>query len=212
MRLSRLAGCALAAAALIALAQAAQAQLMIIGNDQKPNIVNGNATIQAPGKDTLSIVDMSKPANLKILATIPLDNTIIGPPVNLAITPSRDLALVADTMKAVPKDNGFAMAPDNRLFVVDLKANPPAVVSNADLGQRPGGSGDLAGRQNGAGHQPRRRHDLGALDRRQGGQGGRHGNDRRRRRSRLCRRHRARRQARARGQIRFQQGRGADDR
>jgi DNA-binding beta-propeller fold protein YncE len=139
MRLSKLAGCAIAAAALIALAQAAQAQLMIIGNDQKPNIVNGNATIQAPGKDTLSIVDMSKPANLKILATIPLDNTIIGPPVNLAITPSRDLALVADTMKAVPKDNGFAMAPDNRLFVVDLKANPPAVVSTPTLGSAPAG-------------------------------------------------------------------------
>jgi DNA-binding beta-propeller fold protein YncE len=139
MRLSRLAGCAIAAAAPIVLAQAAQAQLMIIGNDQKPHIVDGNATIQAPGKDTLSIVDMSKPANLKIVATIPLDNTIIGPPVNLAITPSRDLALVADTMKGVPKDNGFAVAPDNRLFVIDLTANPPAVISTLTLGSAPAG-------------------------------------------------------------------------
>jgi DNA-binding beta-propeller fold protein YncE len=117
----------------------AWAQLMIIGNDQKPNIVDGKATMQAPGKDTLSIVDMSKPANLKILATIPLDNTIIGPPVNLAITPSRDLALVADTMKGVPKDSGFAVAPDNRLFVVDLTASPPAVISTLTLGSAPAG-------------------------------------------------------------------------
>jgi len=139
MRLSKLAGCAIAAAALITYAQAARAQLMIIGNDQKPSIVNGNATMQAPGKDTLSIVDIAKPANPKIVATIPLDNTIVGPPVNLAITPSRDLALVADTMKGVPKDNGFAIAPDNRLFVIDLKANPPVVASTLTLGTAPAG-------------------------------------------------------------------------
>ena len=139
MRLSKLAGSAIAAAALIAYAQAARAQLMIIGNDQKPNIVNGSVTMQAPGKDTLSIVDIAKPANPKIVATIPLDNTIVGPPVNLAITPSRDLALVADTMKGVPKDNGFAIAPDNRLFVIDLKANPPVVASTLTLGTAPAG-------------------------------------------------------------------------
>jgi DNA-binding beta-propeller fold protein YncE len=139
MRLSTLAGCALAAAALMVFAQAAQAQLMIVGNDQKPNIVDGKTTMQAPGKDTLSIVDMSKPADIKIVATIPLDNTIVGPPVNLAVTPSRDLALVADTMKGVPKDNGFAIAPDNRLFVIDLKANPPAVTTTLTLGNAPAG-------------------------------------------------------------------------
>jgi DNA-binding beta-propeller fold protein YncE len=139
MCLSRLAGCVIAAAALILFAEVAQAQLMIVGNDQKPNIVDGKATMGAPGKDTLSVVDMSKPANLKIVATIPLDNTIIGPPVNLAITPSRDLALVADTMKGVPKDNGFAVAPDNRLFVIDLKASPPAVISTLTLGNAPAG-------------------------------------------------------------------------
>jgi DNA-binding beta-propeller fold protein YncE len=96
-------------------------------------------TILAPGHDTLSIVDMSKPESLKIVATIPLDNTIIGPPTNLAITPSRDLALVANTMKAEAKDNGFAMVPDNRLFVVDLKATPPAVIGTLTLGSAPAG-------------------------------------------------------------------------
>jgi DNA-binding beta-propeller fold protein YncE len=117
----------------------AQAQLMIIGNDQKPNIADGKVVMQAPGHDTLSIVDISKPANIRIAATIPLDNTIVGPPVNLAITPSRDLALVADTMKGEAKDNGFAVVPDNRLFVVDLKANPPAVINTLTLGTAPAG-------------------------------------------------------------------------
>jgi YVTN family beta-propeller protein len=127
------------AAAIIAFGGAARAQLMIVGNDQKPKIEDGKVTIQPPGHDTLSIIDMSKPASLRIVATIPLDNTIIGPPTNLAITPNRDLALVADTMKAEAKDNSFAMVPDNRLFVVDLKASPPAVVATLTLGNAPAG-------------------------------------------------------------------------
>jgi DNA-binding beta-propeller fold protein YncE len=135
----RLARCLLAAAAPMLVAIAAQAQLMIVGNDEKPSFSDGKVVMQAPGHDTLSIIDMSKPASLRIVATIPLDNTIVGPPVNLAITPSRDLALVADTMKGEAKDGGFAVAPDNRLFVIDLTANLPAVISTLTLGKSPTG-------------------------------------------------------------------------
>ena len=55
MRLSRLAGCAVAAAAWIAtLGSIAKAQqLMIVGNDQKPHFADGKVTIGEPGKDTL---------------------------------------------------------------------------------------------------------------------------------------------------------------
>jgi DNA-binding beta-propeller fold protein YncE len=133
-------GCAIAAAvALFAQEGVARAQLIIVGNDEKPKIEDGKTTIQPPGHDTLSIIDMAHPGSLKIVATMPLDNTIIGPPTNLAITPSRDIALVADTMKAEPKDNGFAMAPDNRLFVVDLKSDPPSIVATLTLGSAPAG-------------------------------------------------------------------------
>src|SRR5580698_9649526 len=100
MRLLRLAGCVFAAAAVAASGGMAHAQqLMIVGNDQKPQFDNGKVTMGEPGKDTLSVVDIAKPAAPRIVATIPLDNTIVGPPTNLAITPARDLALVADTMK-----------------------------------------------------------------------------------------------------------------
>jgi DNA-binding beta-propeller fold protein YncE len=134
-------GCtiALLTAALACGSGTARAQLMIVGNDQKPSFADGKVTIQAPGHDSLSIIDTSQPASPKVLATIPLDNTIIGPPVNLAITPSRDLALVADTMKGVPKDAGFAVASDDRLFVVDLTAKPPAVIATLQLGKEPAG-------------------------------------------------------------------------
>jgi DNA-binding beta-propeller fold protein YncE len=140
MRLLRLAGCVFAAAAVAASGGMAHAQqLMIVGNDQKPQFDNGKVTMGEPGKDTLSVVDIAKPAAPRIVATIPLDNTIVGPPTNLAITPARDLALVADTMKGVPKDNAFAIAPDNRLFVIDLTANPPVLASTLTLGNAPTG-------------------------------------------------------------------------
>jgi DNA-binding beta-propeller fold protein YncE len=124
---------------LIATPIPASAQLMIIGNDQKVKITDGKGVIGEPGHDTLSIIDMSRPAQLRLVATIPLDNTIVGPPTNLAITPSRDLALVADTVKGQPKDNGFVTVPDNRLFVIDLTASPPAVTQTLTLGNAPSG-------------------------------------------------------------------------
>jgi YVTN family beta-propeller protein len=135
-------GCRVAAVSVVALALAsggATAQIMIIGNDQKPKLADGKTVIQPPGHDTLSIIDMSKPAALRIIATIPLDNTIAGPPTNLAVTPSRDIALVACSQKAEAKDNGFVTVPDDRLFVVDLKANPPAVAATVTLGKSPSG-------------------------------------------------------------------------
>ena len=135
-------GCRGAAAAVVVLAlatSAAQAQLMIIGNDEKPKFTDGKVVVAAPGKDTLSIIDMSKPAALRMVATIPLDNTIAGPPTNLAVAPSLDIAIVACSMKGEPKDNGFATVPDNRLFVIDLKANPPAVAATVTLGKSPSG-------------------------------------------------------------------------
>ncbi|HWB47587.1 MAG TPA: beta-propeller fold lactonase family protein [Stellaceae bacterium] len=140
MYLSRLTGIALAAATVIVgLGTTASAQLMIIGNDQKPKFDNGATTMQPPGKDTLSVVDIAKPAEPRIVATIAMDNTIAGPPTNLAITPNRDLALVANSLKAVEKDGKWRTEPDDRLFVVDLKANPPAVVATVNLGKQPSG-------------------------------------------------------------------------
>src|ERR1700681_3269814 len=82
---------------------------------------------------------MSKPADLRIAATIPLDNTIVGPPTNLAITPKGDLALVANSVNGVEKDGKWETASDNRMFVVDLKASPPAVIATLNLGKKPSG-------------------------------------------------------------------------
>jgi DNA-binding beta-propeller fold protein YncE len=140
MRRLRLATCLLAAAMLLAGgATPATAQLMIVGNDQKVKFDDGKVTMQPPGQDSLSIIDISKPATLRIVATIPLDNTVIGPPTNLAITPKGDLALVANSVNGVEKDGKWETVSDDRLFVIDLKANPPAVIATLHLGKKPSG-------------------------------------------------------------------------
>lgn len=140
MRSLMLAACATAAGlSLATMASTAQAQLMIIGNDQKVKIENGQGIGQPAGHDTVSVVDISRPATPRIVATIPLDNTIVGPPTNLAITPKGDLALVANSVNGVEKDGKRSTVSDDRLFVIDLKATPPTVIDTLHLGKRPSG-------------------------------------------------------------------------
>jgi YVTN family beta-propeller protein len=119
---------------------AAMAQTMIVGNDEK-TVWNAELkqTFGPPGHDTLSILDISNPAAPRITATIPLINTIVGPPTNLAVTPSGDLALVANSLK--PLVNGWArsLVPDDKVYVVDLKASPPAIVGTVTVGKQPSG-------------------------------------------------------------------------
>jgi hypothetical protein len=47
-------------------------------------------------------VDISNREAPRIVASLPLMNSIFGPPTNLAITPDERLALVANSMSALP--------------------------------------------------------------------------------------------------------------
>ena len=132
-------GAAAAACVLTLASGMARAQLMIVGNDEKITFADGKPVPHEGGHDTLSVIDISKPATPRIVATIPLDNTIVGPPTNLAITPSRDIALVANSVNGVAKDGSFTTVSDDRLFVIDLKASPPSVTATLNLGKKPSG-------------------------------------------------------------------------
>ncbi len=136
-------GCPAAAAAIgfALVAGAANAQIMIVGNDEKPGWdAAGKSMLREPGHDTLSIIDMSKPDALKIIATIPLANSIVGPPTNLAVSPSRDIALVANSVVPDdPKKPDYKLVSDDKIYVIDLKASPPAVAGTVATGKRPSG-------------------------------------------------------------------------
>ncbi len=144
--------CAAASLALLATTaiQAYAAPFMIVGNDEKPGTdAQGKPVVNPTGKDTVVIVDLAKPEDPKIVATLPLENSIVGPPTNLAISPNGSIALVADSM-TVTEDNGTRkMVPTDKLFVIDMKANPPKLVQTLTLGKQPSGlsfnaKGDMA--------------------------------------------------------------------
>lgn len=128
----------------------ASAQTLIVGNDEKQSWdENSKPILREPGKDTLSILDISKPDSPRIAATIPVMNSVVGPPTNLAISPSGDIALVANSVEPVVQGWGHRLEPDNKVFLVDLKANPPAVTGTITVGKQPSGmaispKGDLA--------------------------------------------------------------------
>jgi DNA-binding beta-propeller fold protein YncE len=116
-------------------------ELMIVGNDEKQGWdENGKVVLNAAGKDTVSIIDIgTDPLAPKIIANLSLDNTIVGPPVNLAITPDEGLALVANSMNLIEENGARKLVPDNRLFVIDLTANPPKLIDTLVVGKQPSG-------------------------------------------------------------------------
>ncbi len=131
-------------------AAAANAQMMIVGNDEKITWDDAGKAIQhEPGHDTVSIVDISKPDAPRIVTTFPLINTIVGPPTNLAIHPSGEIALIANSINPEPEGSGWKNVPDDKIFVIDLKASPPKVIATVNAGKQPSGmaisaKGDMA--------------------------------------------------------------------
>jgi len=129
-----------AASALLVPAGAARAQTLITGNDEKVWFDETGKTVnQPPGKDTVSIIDIHDPAKPRIIANLPLMNTIIGPPVNLAITPDQHLALVANSLDWVKDGEGWKGVPDNKIYVIDLTASPPVQIATVEAGKQPSG-------------------------------------------------------------------------
>ena len=124
-------------------------QTLIVGNDEKNGIENHKPIVREPGHDTLSVIDLSNPGAPRISATIPLMNSVVGPPTNLAIVPSGDIALVANSVAPEVEGWSHKLVPDNKVFVVDLKASPPKVIGTVTVGKQPSGmaispKGDLA--------------------------------------------------------------------
>lgn len=133
--LAVLAGCAGMTATL------PQRQLMLVANDEKQAWNDAGAALLSPmGRDTLQVLDIgTDPLAPKEIGKLSLDNTIVGPPTNLAITPGETLALVANSIKVVEENGVRKQVPDNRLFVVDLTTAPPKLIETLTVGKQPSG-------------------------------------------------------------------------
>ncbi len=116
-------------------------ELMVVGNDEKVGVSDAGVFVfDAPGKDSVSIIDIgTDPLAPKIIANLPLMNSLFGPPTNLAITPDESLALVANSMDWVKDGAAWKPVPDNKLYVIDLTANPPALIDTVAVGKQPSG-------------------------------------------------------------------------
>jgi DNA-binding beta-propeller fold protein YncE len=126
-------------------------EFMIVGVDNKVVFADdGSQQFLPPGKDSVVIVDIgTDPANPRIVTSLPLMNSVFGPPTNLAITPDGTLAIVANSMEWVPDGPKWKSVPDNKLYVIDLTRSPPALIDTVAIGKQPSGlsinrAGDLA--------------------------------------------------------------------
>lgn len=123
------------------MAPAGKRELMIVTNDEKQAWDStGKVILSAPGRDTVSIIDIgTDPLAPRIITNLALPNTIAGPPVNLAITPDETLAIVANSLNVIDENGVFKQVPDNRLWVIDLTTTPPKLIDTVLVGKQPSG-------------------------------------------------------------------------
>lgn len=120
-------------ASMLAFALPAAAQIAVSANDGKAILVNGVNTVpDKPVADNVTILDLgvSPP---KVLATVTVPTSLVGPPDSVAISADRSFALITAATKLDPADPK-KVVPHNIVSVLDLKANPPAVIATHETG------------------------------------------------------------------------------
>lgn len=134
------------AAALIGLgalpaAHAAEPAYMIVGNDEKVTWDDsGRVRFLPPGQDSVQIFEIGRnPAAPRLVATLRLENSIFGPPTNLAVSPDQRFAYITNPMAWTQDGEAWKPAPGNTLNIIDLQANPPAVADSVTVGRQPSG-------------------------------------------------------------------------
>ena len=121
----------------LTLTPVAHAQLAVSANDGKVRLDNGVVKTVPNNPDTVAIIDLkAKPP--KLLHEIEAPASIVGPPSSAAVSPDGSIALVTANMKLDNSDPP-KQVPDNRMSVIDLTLNPPAVIATVETGKGPAG-------------------------------------------------------------------------
>jgi len=126
----------LASLLLAGTAQAQPKQLLLTANETKVELRNGVVTtLPGPHADSLSIYDIaSSPA--KQLAQVALPVSVVGAPQSIGVTPDLGLAIVTAATRIDPGD-ATKTTDGNTISLVDLDAQPPAVVQTITTGPAP---------------------------------------------------------------------------
>ena len=120
---------------------AGKRQLMVVGIDEKASFDAAGVLSQgAPGKDAVLIIDIgTDPLAPRIVSSLPLMNTVIGPPTNLQITPDQSLALVVNSINVEADGAKWKAGPDNKLYVIDLTTEPAKLIDTIAVGKQASG-------------------------------------------------------------------------
>ena len=73
-------------AAVMGFAATAQAQYLIVGNDEKVAFNDGKPVLNPPGKDTVSIIDIRDRAQPRIVVNLPLEDEEQLPQIGMVLT------------------------------------------------------------------------------------------------------------------------------
>jgi 6-phosphogluconolactonase (cycloisomerase 2 family) len=119
---------------------AAAAEFLIVGVDTKVKFTAKGIEKIQPGKDLIILFDIgTDPLAPKALAEIPMDNSVFGPPTNIAVSPNGKLAIVANSLNWKRNGDNWDSIPDDRIFMIDLTSGTPHTVGNVDSGGQPSG-------------------------------------------------------------------------
>ncbi len=127
----------MALAATQAATRAVAPDLIVSANDAKYVRAVGRDTYPTgTGPDTLTVIDASTNPP-RVIATVPVQHTLAGPPQGVAITPNGRLAIVS-----APNHydrSALKVVLENFLQVIDLTATAPHVIEKIDVGAHPQG-------------------------------------------------------------------------
>jgi len=129
---------ALGLLAALATPLAIHAQIVISGNENKIDVSTGTpVSLFDAEPDSISVIDFAEfPPRVQHVTGI--RNSVIGPPSNVAIAPSGQLALVASSLK-LDRQAEEGHVPDTVVHIIDLTQRPPRVVGQVQGGQQPSG-------------------------------------------------------------------------
>ena len=112
-------------------------EYMVVGIDTKVTWGDdGKVQFGAPGKDSVTIVDIgTDPANPKIVANLPLMNSIFGPPTNLAITTEWTTCAGRQLDGLDAGRHRLEASAGQQAYVIDLTTSPPRLINTVSVGK-----------------------------------------------------------------------------
>jgi DNA-binding beta-propeller fold protein YncE len=114
------------------------AEVIVAASDSTIQVRDGEIVIDPEGKRVVSIIGLEG-QELTLRASIPLGNSLFGPPVNIGVTPDERLALISEALRLGEGEQRSTLVPSNIVHVVDLTADPPKEIVQVAVGKQPSG-------------------------------------------------------------------------